>query len=103
MRNLPLVALLAIVACSDAGGPTAQLVPASFALVAGAAQTDTVGRELKDMIALRVLATDGETAVPNYPITWTPLDGGEVFAVVVYSGTDGVARQRWTLGTRAGT
>jgi hypothetical protein len=26
-----------------------------------------------------------------------------VFAPVAYSGTDGVARQRWTLGTRSGT
>jgi len=98
-RSLPLLVLLA--ACSDAGGPSARLTPTAFQVVAGAAQVDTVARELKDMIALRVLAADAGP-VPNYPINWTALDGGSVFAPVAYSGTDGVARQKWTLGTVAG-
>lgn len=100
MRYLPLLLILA--ACGDSSGPPA-LQPASFAVVEGAAQVDTVGRELKDAIALRVVATDGATAVPNVPITWTPLDDGGVFAAVVLSGSDGIARNRYTLGTRAGT
>lgn len=99
MRYLSLLLILA--ACGDSNSP--QLQPAAFQLVDGAAQVDTVGRELKDMIAVRVIATDGATAVPNIPITWTPLDGGQVLATVVFSGSDGIARQRYTLGTTAGT
>lgn len=93
--------LLLSVACGDSSGP--QLQPAAFQFVAGIAQIDTVGRELKDLIAVRVVATDGATSLPNVPITWTALDGGQVFATVVYSGSDGIARQRYTLGTQAGT
>lgn len=90
-----------LAACGgDSNGP--QLQPAAFAVIEGAGQVDTVGRELKDAIALRVIHIDGATTVPNYPINWTALDGGDVFAPVAYSGVDGVARQRWTLGTGAG-
>lgn len=104
MRLASIALLLALLAaCGDAGGPSVQLLPAHFAVVGGANQIDTVAQELKDMIAVQVIATDDITPVPNYPITWTALDGGSVFAIVVNSGTDGVARQRWTLGTRSGT
>lgn len=101
-KTITAALLLLAVACGgDSSGPPA-LQPASFAVIEGAAQLDTVGRELKDMIAVRVIDTDGATAVPNIPITWTPLDGGQVFAAVVFSGSDGIARQRYTLGTQAG-
>ena len=102
MKRSSLCLGLLVVSCGDSSGPPAPQ-PAAFQVIAGAAQVDTVGRELKDMIALRVIATDGSTPVPNYPINWTALDGGQVFGTVIYSGTDGIARQRWTLGTIATT
>lgn len=102
MRRLLLSLVLASIACTDSNAPRVQLRPGSFSLIGGAGQVDTVAQELKDMVALRVIATDGATPVPSHPISWTALDGGQVFATVVYSGTDGIARQRWTLGTGAG-
>ncbi|MGH8542629.1 MAG: hypothetical protein ACREX3_03075 [Gammaproteobacteria bacterium] len=105
MRYFISLVMLLAAACGDSTSPPRPPppVPAQFALVAGADQTDTVTRELKDAIALRVIASDGVTPVPSYPINWAPVDGGSVFAPVVYSGSDGIARQRWTLGTAAGT
>lgn len=94
--------LLVLAACGDASGPTVQLLPASFQVISGADQIATVAKELPQAVEVRVL-DNSAGPVPNYPINWTALDGGSVFAPVAYSGTDGIARQRWTLGTKAWT
>lgn len=97
MRYLPLLLILA--ACGgDSNGP--QIEPASFQLVSGADQVATVAKDLPELIEVRVLdAAAG--SVPNYPTNWTAPDGGVLFAPVAYSGTDGIARQRFTVGTQA--
>lgn len=98
MRRVSLLILAGAVACGDSSGP--ELVPASFQIVAGDNQVATVGRELPQLVEVRVLAQSAQP-LPNYPVNWTALDGGSVFATIVYSGTDGIARQRWSLGPGA--
>lgn len=95
--HLPL--LLVLAACGgDSSGP--QILPASIQLVGGTDQIATVAKELPQQIEVRVLDASAGP-VRNYPVNWTALDGSQVFAAVVYSGTDGIARQRVTLGSQA--
>jgi len=97
-RFVPML-LPILLACKDAGSPSAAL-PASFQVIWGADQVATVARELPQAVEVRVVDASAGP-VPNYPINWQALDGGQAFTTVVYSGTDGIARQRWTLGSQA--
>lgn len=101
MRSLTVVLLgLLAAACGDAGGPSTQLVPAALQVVGGADQIAVVAKELPQVVAVKVFDANAGP-IPNYPVSWTALDGGSVFTGYVLTGTDGIARQRWTLGPAA--
>ena len=111
--NLTL-ALLLIAACSDAGTappdnpgppepPTMPTIVAQVAVVQGADQVDTVAHPLPEPI--RVQARDAAKAAVagqniNFVVT---AGGGSVFAGAAITDASGLAQERWTLGTLAGT
>lgn len=90
--------LVLLAACSDSNAPT---ITPTMQVVAGAEQISAVGRELPSVVEVRVQAEGSGVPLPDYPVNWTALDGGSVFTPFVMTGSDGVARQRWTLGPAA--
>ena len=72
---------------------------AQMTIVAGDAQTDTVGQTLP--AALTVLVTDAfNNPVADVPISWTVIDGGgTVNPPTATTNASGVATTNWTLGT----
>jgi len=96
-RFVPML-LPILLACKDAGGP---LVTPTMQVIAGAEQVATVARELPNVVEVQVTSKAGDP-LPAYPINWSALDGGSVFAAYVMTGSDGMARQQWTLGAAAG-
>ena len=97
MRSAPLL-ICAILACHRAPavskGPTAVLK-----LFVGAGQSGVVGKELPKALELR--ATDGrgvpvEGQIVTFHVT---AGGGSMFAGASITNSDGIAKDRWTLGT----
>ena len=84
---------------TDGGGPG----PATtFSIISGNDQQATVGTELPNPIVVRATDASGRVvpnAVVNFVVTG---GGGAVFAPAVSTNADGVASNRWTLGTAAG-
>jgi len=96
-----LLVLSVAAACDDSTGPLSVGPPAALQIVAGDAQSDTVGHELPEALVVRVVDAAGR-AIPlqviNFRVT---AGGGSVFAGVALTDTAGQARERWTLGTVA--
>jgi hypothetical protein len=96
-----LLALSLVAACDDVTGPLSVGPPAALQIVAGDAQADTVGHELREALVVRVVDSAGR-AIPlqviNFRVT---AGGGSVFAGVALTDSAGEARERWTLGTVA--
>lgn len=82
-------------------GPRESPPPAELEVVAGNYQTAPVATQLADPLVVRVL--DGAGApVRGQLINFRVIKGGgTVFAGSALSGDDGIARERWTLGTVA--
>lgn len=104
MTRVPSRILLAtlVLGCADASAPPALIVP-QLAIVAGDVQTDTVTRTLPVQLGAKL--TDQASGAPlgNRVVSWLVVEGGgAVFAPVSQTGSDGVARQSWTLGPVAG-
>lgn len=104
IRLTACLVVLSLIACSsdsttDPDPPEEPGPPADLAIVAGDAQTGTVAAELADTLVGRVVDAGGE-AVPGAVVSWA--GDGDVFAAATESGTDGVVRNTWTLGTLAG-
>lgn len=101
MRAFPVIAAVALAACGkDATQP---VITPQLAFVAGDVQADTVMQTLPTQLQARL--TDKASGVPlgGRVINWIVLEGGgTVFATVTQTGTDGIARQSWTLGPLAG-
>lgn len=76
--------------------------PAELDLVSGDAQSGTVGEELTQPLVVKVLDAEGravEGQVINFRVT---AGGGSVFAGAASTNANGIAQERWTLGTTAG-
>jgi hypothetical protein len=72
-------------------------------IVAGDRQTDTVGRTLAAQIQARLTDALNGAPLPGRIVNWIVVEGGgSVFAPVGQTGSDGVARQTWTLGMTVG-
>ena len=76
--------------------------PANMSIVSGDAQSGVVGEELATPLVVRVVDANGDPVqgqLVNFRVT---AGGGSVFAGSSNTNTDGVAQERWTLGTVAG-
>lgn len=102
MRTLGIIStVLLIVACQQ-DGIQPQLVPL-VEIVAGDAQTDTVGKTLPVQLAAALTDKESGAPLPGRILNWSVAAGaGEVFVTVTQTGSDGVARNQWTLGPAAG-
>ena len=106
LRRLVLPALFfaAVAACGENATEPATTTagpPASLIIVSGNTQVDTVGKELPQPLVVRVLDASDEP-VPQQVVNFRVISGnGSVFAGVAITGSAGVARERWTLGTVA--
>jgi len=101
---LVLVGLSGLAACGgdSSSKPTHAGPPAKLDVVSGDAQHGTVGKELSQPLVVRVVdaqqrPVSGQTV--NFHVT---VGGGSVFAGTSTTNGDGVAQERWTLGTTAG-
>lgn len=104
MNRLLIIAALPFtaVACGkDAAAP--KVIVPSLSIVAGQAQTDTVGKTLPVQLGAKL--TDAATGLPlpGRVLNWVVVSGGgQVFAAVTQTGSDGLGKNSWTLGTSAG-
>lgn len=91
-----------------AAGCTGELVgggqrPAEVLVVSGDLQTGTVGQELAQPLVVQVVDDAGKPVrdqLVNFRVT---RGGGSVFAGSAITNRDGIAQERWTLGTVADT
>ncbi len=78
---------------------TGNMLPVAMLIMAGDEQVDTVGKEVKDPLIVRVTNEDSipvQGQIVNWVIT---AGGGSVFAGTALTDSLGQARESWTLGT----
>jgi len=103
-RRLALLALACtavLPACGDSTGPRAGPA-ANLDVVSGNTQSAPAGTELPQPLVVKVTDAKGHAVkgqVVNFVVT---AGGGHVFAGSSATNDDGVAQERWTLGTTAG-
>ena len=86
------------------GSPTERepATVASMDVVSGNHQVDTVGTELAAPLVVKVVDTEGQP-FPGQLVNFRVVaGGGSVFAGSSITNAEGIARERWTLGTTAG-
>ena len=95
-----IAALIALGSCKDdSTSPDTPGPPASFVIVAGDQQEDTVGQELPQPLVARITDALGR-AVPGAVVSFVVTSGGgSVFSPAVPANAQGVVQNRWTLGT----
>lgn len=94
----------ALAACggTSKGGETTGRRASTIEVVSGDAQTGVAGDELPAAVVVRVRDSSG-LPVPGQLINFHVVaGGGGVFAGAALSDANGVARERWTLGTVTG-
>jgi hypothetical protein len=95
------LALLTLGACGDSSGTDDGGLPAAMEIVDGDDQEGTVGEELDDALVVQV-TDDRDRPVRNQLVNWrVTAGGGSVFAGSALTDGEGIARERWTLGTVA--
>lgn len=105
LRPLATISLLASLAfaCKDSGtAPVKAGPPAVVRIVSGDAQPGKVGEELPQPLVVKVMdANDNPVSgqVINFRVT---AGGGTVFGGASSTNSQGIAQERWTLGTVAG-
>jgi alpha-tubulin suppressor-like RCC1 family protein len=88
-----------LVSCKDSTDPDLPDPPASFVIMSGNQQDDTVGQELPQPLVARITNASG-TAVPGAVVSFVVTSGGgSVFSPAVQANAQGVVQNRWTLGT----
>lgn len=98
-RALLLLGLAGLSACDNA--PTEAGPPAQLDVVSGNDQQAVVGQELAQPLVVKVVDEDGRPVrdqLVNFRVT---RGGGSVFAGSSLTNRDGIAQERWTLGTAA--
>lgn len=106
VRLLPSVALfatvLAVTACGDSSGTDAAGPPAAMELLDGDGQHGVAGEELAEPLVVKVTDDRGRP-VRGQLVNWrVTAGGGTVFAGSAITDHQGIAQERWTLGTVAG-
>ncbi|HEU0052104.1 MAG TPA: Ig-like domain-containing protein [Longimicrobium sp.] len=94
----PMIALLALAACENSTGSDAG-PPARLDVIAGDLQSATVGTALPAALVVKVVDDKGKAVkgqVVNFRVV---AGGGSVFAGAAQTDKDGIAQERWTLGT----
>lgn len=95
-----------LTACGGGSSPASTVedrIIASVAVSDGNSQTATVGSELPTPLVAVVLNKSGQPIpgqIVNFVVT---SGGGSVFAGAALTDANGIARERWTLGTTVGT
>lgn len=103
-RKLFLPVLLGLLtACGDQPtGTNLSNGPVSLAIVSGNSQTGLVGEQLPEAVVVRVTTASGSPVanqIVNFRVT---AGGGSVFAGAALTNANGIAQERWTLGSAAG-
>lgn len=101
MTRSAFVGLLLLAACSkDSAAP--KLVP-QLSIVEGNAQRDTVGRTLPVQLGAKLIDSATGQPLAGRVLNWIVVDGGgSVFATITQTGSQGLARNAFTLGHGAG-
>ncbi|HEU4566279.1 MAG TPA: Ig-like domain-containing protein [Gemmatimonadaceae bacterium] len=95
--------LVLLAACGDDGSsPEPTIPPGALEIVSGDNQQGTVGAELAQPIAVRVLDADGKPMRGRVVSFFITAGGGSTASESRTTGDDGVVRARWTLGPTAG-
>ncbi|HYR11950.1 MAG TPA: Ig-like domain-containing protein [Longimicrobium sp.] len=99
-RLLAAAVLLASAACDDPSGPGAG-PPAQLAVVSGDDQRGPVGQDLPQPLVVRVTDARGRPVEGQMVSFRVVSGGGAVYAGSSLTNRDGLAQERWTLGTVA--
>ncbi|HEU0052103.1 MAG TPA: Ig-like domain-containing protein [Longimicrobium sp.] len=97
---LAAAALLALAACESSTGTEAH-APARLDVVSGDLQSGTAGAELPTPIVVKVVDDKGKAVKGQLVNFRVAAGGGSVFAGSALTNKDGIAQERWTLGTSA--
>jgi hypothetical protein len=95
-------ATLLAVACDSPSDPDNR-TPAAIAVVSGADQQGTAGQELPNPIAVKVTDSGGRPVVGQTVTFHVTAGGGHVFSGSATTNAEGIAQERWTVGTTAGS
>ena len=99
---LPLGVLL-VGSCGDSTGTDDAGPPAAMEILDGDEQEGRAGAELPEPLVVRV-TDEGGNPVPDQHVNWrVTTGGGSVFAGAGLTNSNGEVRERWTLGTVAGS
>ena len=89
---------VAAISCAEQTAPAIG-PPASLEIVSGSEQVATAGKELPNALRVRV-SDSADHPVANQIITFHVLSGGgTVFSGTALTNAEGIAQERWTLGT----
>jgi hypothetical protein len=104
MSRLTALGLMFGIAALGACADTIVSAPeASMTILAGDAQSATVGRPLPEPLTIAVTTSDG-AGVPDLSVTWAVMTGGgSLSESSVRTNAEGQASVTWTLGAVAGT
>ena len=105
VRTLAALAVLATLNCGkdSSSSPTRVGPPSKVEILSGDGQSGVVGEELGTPLVVRVVDANDQPVQGqsvNFRVT---AGGGSVFAGTSNTNADGVAQERWTLGTVAGS
>ncbi len=95
-----IISSIVVGSCGDSTSPDGTPGPAaSFVIVSGDHQEDTVGQELPQPLVARITDASGR-AVPGAVVSFVVTSGGgSVFSPAAQANAQGVVQNRWTLGT----
>ena len=87
-------------ACDDPSGSDRVRPPAKMEILAGNAQTDTVGQELPQPLVVKVLDARGRP-VRDHVVNFVVVSGGgRVAGGSAQTNAEGEARERWTFSKK---
>src|SRR6266516_4052157 len=98
-RRVPTVLAMAfLAACGESAGPTVRHV-AAMQIVSGDAQQAVVGTQLPAPLVIKAVDAAGAPVSGQSVNFHVVAGGGSVFAGSSNTNVDGIAQERWTLGT----
>lgn len=100
---LLLALLTTLAACDKATGISADRIPANMEIVSGNNQSAPPGGELAQPLVVRVTDAQGQPVQGQAVVFRVTSGGGTVFAGVSVTNAQGLAKERWTLGTSTST